>query len=223
MDIGSPSPDPLDQLDRLLGEIALDEAMLLGEVDGLLAALLVLPGPIAQAEWLPLVWGGPDQPAPDETEAKRVADLLGARKVAIVGELLRGEGEFEPVFEVDPFDDDPLREFWIEGFEHGIALRPDAWEALLASDDPDVATAAAGLAALIDLAHRPRKARKFSASAPDMIPAFVETLYRRQRGLMSPVRTPGPFAEPAISRRSRHNARCACGSGKKVKNCCGTR
>src|SRR5436305_13836625 len=55
---GQLSPD-LEELGQLLIECPdEDEAMLLGELDGYLAGILVSPHGIAQAELLPGIWGG---------------------------------------------------------------------------------------------------------------------------------------------------------------------
>lgn len=196
--------DPLAELDALLDEIALDDdVMLLGEVDGLLAALLVVPAPIAQEEWLPLVWGGVDERAPDTPDAqhaRRLAELLLARKGAIAVDLLRGPGTYDPIYEIDPFDEIPMWEIWVEGFGQAVALRHAAWLALLNSTDTEVAAAAAGLTALMALAADFRKDRALADEAPELIPQSIETIYRHQRGLV-PATPPQAIAAPILLQR----------------------
>lgn len=183
-----PAPaDPLDELERLLDEIALDDdVMLLGEVDGMLAALLVLPVPVAQAEWLPLVWGGADEPVPDEAQARRLGELLLARKAAVAIELLRGSAAYEPIYEIDPRDDVPLWEIWIEGFAAAVELRREAWLTLLDSADAAAADAAISLTALMAIVRESPASKDVPAEAAELIPEWIETLYRHQRGLDRP-------------------------------------
>lgn len=190
--------DPLDELDRLLDEIALDDdVMLLGEVDGLLAALLVVPATIAQEEWLPLIRNDPDAAVLDEQQTRRLAELLLARKGTVALELLRGPGTYDPIYEIDPRDDVPMWEIWIEGFEQGVELRREAWRALLDGTDAEVVAAAAGLTALMALAADSRKDRALSDEAPDLIPHWIETIYRHQRGL-APTAPPRAIAAPIL-------------------------
>lgn len=200
-DSASKPLDPLAELDRLLDEIALDDdVMLLSEVDGLLAALLLVPAPIAQGEWLPLVWNGIEELAPDAPHARCLAELLLARKGAIAVDLLRGPGTYDPIYEIDPRDEIPMWEIWIEGFEQGVALRREAWLAVLDGTDAEVAAAAAGLTALMMLAADSRKDRALSDEAPELIPQWIETIYRHQRGLV-PAAPPQAIAAPILLQR----------------------
>lgn len=182
-----PPADPLDELERLLDEIALDEdVMLLGEVDGVVAALLVLPVPVAQAEWLPLVWRDVDPAAVDEAQARRLGELLLARKAAVAVELLRGAAAYEPIYEIDPRDDVPLWEIWIEGFAAAIALRREAWLTLLDSADAALADPAINLTALMALVLDLPRSEDAPTEVAELIPEWIETIYRRQRGLDRP-------------------------------------
>lgn len=182
----SPPRDPIDELDGLLVDAAnaadSDEMMLLSQVDGLIAAALVAPGPLDEAVWLPAIWGGGDAPF-DAAARDRLRALVMARRTAVVGELLQGDMAYGPLYDVDPNDDLPLWEFWIEGFAAGVALADAAWLSLTAHNDEDLAAAALGLSLLIALADDPRRNPELAEQAPDLIPYLVETLHRRQRGL----------------------------------------
>jgi uncharacterized protein len=48
----------LKQLEKQLASLDGDEAMLLTQLDGFLAGILVCPDLIMPGEWLPMVWGG---------------------------------------------------------------------------------------------------------------------------------------------------------------------
>lgn len=177
-----PAADPLDELEQLLLDPELPDAvMLLAQVDGLVAAALVAPG-LTEDQWLPLVWGGGETPF-DHPTRERLRTLLSARKAEVVGELLRGGMAYGPLYDVDPNDDVPLWEPWIEGFAADAALAGKAWETLLDHPDEDLGAAALGLTLLIAAAEQPKRHRDLAEQAPDLIPHLVETLYRRQRHL----------------------------------------
>ncbi len=178
--------DPLDELEALLDEldgVAAGGVMLLGQLDGYLASLIVSPKPIAQEDWLPLIWGGGALPLTDEAKAARLTQLILDRKSAIAGELLLGDMAYAPIYEVDPRFDEPLWDMWMDGFEQGVSLAPDDWTPLLDHKDEDLGAAATGLLMFIGLAHEPANNPELAEQAPDMIPYLVETLYRRQKGL----------------------------------------
>lgn len=178
----APAPDPIEELDRLLISIDDDDVMLLSQVDGLVAAALVAPGPLPEDVWLPVIWGGGEGPF-DAAARARLRALVAARKIAVVGELLLGDMTYGPYYDVDANDDLPLWETWIGGFAAGVALAGKAWTALADHADEDLAAAAAGLSMLVMLADDPRRNPALAEEAPDLIPYLVETLYRRQRGM----------------------------------------
>lgn len=212
--------DPLDELDALLNEVSdVHDPMELSELDGFLAAMLVLPKPPAQEDWLPLVWGGEGPPFADAERSDRLAALLRDRKAEIAGELLHGNLAYQPLYHLDPDDEVPLWEFWMAGFERGVGLRRKAWDALADHRDEDLAAAASGLSMFISLLHEPNPGSDLVADAPDMIPYLVETLYRRQHGLKRVVLA--PLSEPVRVVKIGRNDPCLCGSGKKFKKCCG--
>ena len=58
-------PRRLKLLEKKLASLPIDsDAMLVSELDGFLAGLLVCPDLIMPGEWLPLVWGGDEDTAP---------------------------------------------------------------------------------------------------------------------------------------------------------------
>jgi len=235
-----------DLTDALLEELARhpagEDAPFVGYIDGALAGLLLAPDPVPDDEWLRLLGAGPDVAFADPLDRERFVGLLRDRKAEIATELLQGGLAFAPVYDFGDDSEEPLWQFWLLGFGSALALHKDNWEAVVASDDEDTATAAMGLMSLLAslpgfAAHLPEGEElpdidEFIDEAPDLIPYLVETIYRRQRGLEREVLadgwTPGfddPFepapAMPVRSTKIGRNAPCPCGSGRKYKKCCG--
>lgn len=182
-------PDPLDELDRLLLDMPWeDDGMLLSEVDGLIAGILILPQPASNDDWLPLIWGGEARAFPnDPGRSARLVELVVARKAEVVGELLQGRLAYRPLYDVDELHDEILWEIWIEGFARATAMREAAWRALLTHEDEGLRAAARSLDRLIEVANGakiPKRERDaLTDEAPDIIPPLVEMLYRGVRGL----------------------------------------
>ena len=58
-------PPRLKQLEEALAALPEDDAMLLSELDGYLAGILVCPDLILPSAWLPAIWGGGDENGAD--------------------------------------------------------------------------------------------------------------------------------------------------------------
>jgi uncharacterized protein len=133
-------PRRLKQLEKQLASLDGDEAMLLTELDGFLAGILVCPDLIMPGEWLPMVWGGGNKDAaPIFENTKQVEQLVGLimeRYNAVVAELQRGGGHYEPLFDVDTQHDEVLWEIWIDGFDTALQRRPEAWAKVRGSMGP---------------------------------------------------------------------------------------
>ena len=208
-----------------------EDAPYLGYIDGALAGLLVLPEPIPPEEWLPRLGAGPEVAFADPADRGRLARLLQDRKAEIAGELLEGGLAFAPLYDVDE-SGRPVWQIWLLGFAGAIGMRREQWEAMLGAEDEDAGAAMMGIMSL--LAALPGFAPllpededledlgELTAEAPGLIPYFVETLYRRQRGLSRVVLT-DPFDDYPLSPAPKvgRNDPCPCGSGKKYKKCCG--
>lgn len=198
--------------------------MLLGQLDGYLAGLLLSPLRHAQDEWLPPIWGGSEPAIPgDPDSSARLVELVLARRAEIVGDLLGGGLAYRPVYDIDNATDDLLWEIWAEGFLQAMRLGGKAWKALSESGDQALRAAWVALATYLAFARdTPPEAladAKADESAPVMIPYLVETVYRRQQGLEIVADPPQPlFSDVRLGR----NAPCPCGSGQKYKKCCGS-
>ncbi len=181
-------PPPLLEMGTLLSEIQLDvEAMIFGELEGLIAGVIVLPKPVPNEEWLPLIWREEESAFPDDPQkAARFVELVLARKTEVIGDFLAGDTAYDPVFELD-IDDSFLWECWLDGFLQAIALQPDAPRQWKASDNEDLATAAWGMQRLIQIYNRDKLPKKIvtelSDFGADLVGYYAETLYRCQRGM----------------------------------------
>jgi uncharacterized protein len=219
-------PRRLKQLEKQLASLDGDEAMLLTQLDGFLAGILVCPDLIMPGEWLPMVWGRTNKDAsPVFEDTKQVEQLVGLimeRYNAVAAELQRGFGHYEPLFNVDTRHDEVLWEIWIDGFDTALQLRPEAW-AKLHDSDGDTRGALAGLVALVQIGRGESTLPKeqvddLTAKAPDLIPHYIETLnaWRISQEVAGKVR-----AEASNFGKVGRNEPCPCGSGKKYKRCCG--
>ncbi|HEY0878583.1 MAG TPA: UPF0149 family protein, partial [Zeimonas sp.] len=143
---------PLDeedfaQLDSLLEATGNENAMVVEEIDGFLAALACVPDPISEDELLAHVLGS-EAFDEDEDEAARAPapPAVPPAVLADVGALLRRHaqrvvaaldaGEFGPVLSYDE-DGNADGVAWAVGFLRGVELHPDSWDALLDEKDFD--------------------------------------------------------------------------------------
>ena len=70
-------PRYLKQLERELASLS-DDAMLLEELDGFVAGLLVCPELIKLSEWLPMVWGSEEGDDPAFESVDHLNRVLGS-------------------------------------------------------------------------------------------------------------------------------------------------
>lgn len=215
-------PSGLRKLDAALEALAgAADPMVLSQLDGYLAGVMVCPDLIMPSEWLPLIWGkaedGEEPVFEGEEQLKTTIDLIMKHYNAIGRDLARNNGRYVPIYDVQTETGEVVPEFWLIGFSEAVSLRPESWLEIAEGDDEDAATALAillALAATDDEETLPKAEREELATrAPDMIPYCVEQLntWRLRRDAKS---TP---ATPKVGR----NDPCPCGSGKKYKKCCG--
>ncbi|MEX2615474.1 MAG: UPF0149 family protein [Alphaproteobacteria bacterium] len=211
----------LRQLDDfLLSDSAGDDAMLLSELDGFLAGVIVCPDLIMPGEWMPVIWGDDEGPEFDGVEElKTVSNLILGHYNDIIRQLDRGR--YHPIFDID-FDGTILWETWIEGFMEAMRLRPDAWIACVGIEDADLQQALFVLSRLTELATNPNDIEPLEIDeeledlAPDLIAAHVKILHRVRLAQTKPHVASVDGKQPNPGR----NAPCPCGSGKKFKKCC---
>jgi uncharacterized protein len=220
----------LKQLEKELLALG-EEAMLIEELDGFIAGLLVCPELVRPGEWLSIVWGHDgDEPAPafeNRQHVNRVLGLLMEHYNDIARTLMERPERYSPLFAVDKRNGDILWELWIEGFEKAVNLRPASWQKLL-NADVDTTTAMRGMQTLIDFVcgdpKMPSKDRDtLIAAAPDDIAGWIVTLNNWRLANYRPVGGFDPIPHPPLmpSNKVGRNEPCPCGSGKKYKKCCG--
>lgn len=203
--------------DFLFSEAVGDDAMLLSELDGFLAGVIVCPDLIMPSEWMPVVWGE-DAPVFDTMEqAQTVNDLIMGHYNDIIGQLDRDK--YSPVYDID-IDDSFLWETWMEGFWKAMTLRPDAW---LSFGEGNPHKALSTFMRLHEIATTPRTKlepmdidEELENLAPDLIAFSVEELHRARREQANPSAPPDNQNQPKVGR----NDPCPCGSGKRFKKCC---
>jgi uncharacterized protein len=148
-------PCYLKQLERELLSLS-DDAMLLEELDGFVAGLLVCPELIKPSEWLPVVWGSEegDDPAFDSLDhLNRVLGLVMEHYNDVARTLIERPDRYGPLLATDKRNNDILWETWVAGFEKAAKLRPAAWQKLLTADH-ETARAMSGLLTLADVDRR---------------------------------------------------------------------
>jgi uncharacterized protein len=220
----------LKQLDEELLALG-EETMLLEELDGFIAGLLVCPELIKPGEWLPIVWGhdGNDSPPAFDNlkHVNRVLGLLMEHYNDVARTLMERPDHYSPLFAVDKRNGDILWELWVEGFEKAVNLRPASWQKLL-NADPDTATAMRGMRTLIDIAYgdpnMPMTDRDtLIATAPDDITRRIVVLNDWRLANYRPMHGIDPILRPSFTPANKvgRNDPCPCGSGKKYKKCCG--
>jgi uncharacterized protein len=219
--------DCWDELEQAL--LALDDrAMVLEELDGFIAGLLVLPEPVPPGEWFARVVGlsaGRASPFADLDHANDVLDLVMDYYDAVATILAQHPERYRPRFPVDDQSGDVNWELWIDGFAAAINLRRQAFDTYVEAGG-EVATAAVGMVALIGAALEedpdPQEYQSLSSQAPETIRHSIVTLHQYGQATWprtgSFVDQPNPFVS---ARKVGRNEPCPCGSGKKYKHCCG--
>jgi len=208
-----------------------EETMLIEELDGFIAGLLVCPDLIKPGEWLPIVWGqnraDPQSTFGNLDHVNRVLGLLMEHYNDVARTLMDRPDYYSPLFAVDKRNGDVLWELWIEGFEKAVNLRPAAWQKLL-NTDADTATAMRRMLALADIARGdqrppPKDRDAVTETAPDDIARWIVTLSEWRLANYRPMQGADPILRPSFASANKvgRNDLCPCGSGKKYKKCCG--
>ena len=148
--------EELASLDDLLTNLPSDGSMTLDGMDGFLTALLVGPASIGStSDWLPLIWGGDQEPAPapfrSNQQRKRSAVLVLRHLRSIEAALVDTPEAWEPVFSVAEVPGSQGEELadatdWCLGFLAAMDLAPEAWAPL--NDDPEIGPGLATIAFL---------------------------------------------------------------------------
>jgi uncharacterized protein len=220
------SDEEFEELDEfLLSDRCPEDAMTMDSLHGFLTAIVIGPEPVAMAEWLPHVWGTEADGEPkfnSQKEQQRIMELLlrFMQEIAITFEV--APKEFEPLYCEHEWNGKMLidGEGWAMGFWEGINLRPTAWEPIWSSELAPLLQPYYLLGAdeldedeehLID---DPIKQHKLAIEAEANIHAIRRFWIERSK-------PDQPSAPSGKSKSAGGNGPCACGSGKKFKQCCG--
>jgi len=210
----------LRQLDDfLMSDAVPEDSMMLSELDGFLAGVIICPDLIMPSEWMPMIWGG-DGPVFETLEQmEAINGAIMGRYNDIVRQLDRRR--YAPLFDVDTRNEDVIWEIWIEGFYTALALRPAAW--LTVGDGSPAHKALSVFMRLHELAATPTDElismdldEDLENLAPDIIPTLVQDLHQARLAQAKPM----PRAANHSPGKPGRNDPCPCGSGKKFKKCC---
>lgn len=216
-----------DELEQAL--LALDDrAMVLEELDGFIAGLLVGPETIPVSEWFAAAFGMTGGRTSVFDTIDHANDVLGLvtdyyNDVAMT--LAEHPDSYRPLFPIDERTGDVLWELWMDGFATAMELRRPAWLQLLDAESGPTA-AAAGLFMLADIAREDhdlpdKEVARLTRQAPMLIPKWIVALHAHRLKTPAPAGSltdqPNPFAS---KRKIGRNELCPCGSGKKYKRCC---
>ncbi len=165
----------------LISDMVGEDSMLLSEVDGFLAGIIVCPDMIPPSEWMPLAWGSDEPVFKDEKHAQQIFDTIMGHYNDIIHQL--NQGSFRPLY--DCFGkDEIIWEGWMEGFTCALKLRPEAWLKFLKSGSDVIQTAFFIMGRLGELVTAeyddimPMEAdEELEVNAPDLIPEQVEILH----------------------------------------------
>ncbi|WP_150526441.1 UPF0149 family protein [Roseibium sediminis] len=206
------------KLDAFLHSEAVDEdAMLLSELDGFLAGVIVCPDLIAPSEWLPLIWGEELPDFKNEKHAQDILDLIMGHYNDIIRQL--NQRRYSPIYNID-IDGSPLWELWVDGFHQAMQLQPAAWLIYEIDAEEDLQNALFVIARLMEIATEPNAKpedidQELENIAADVIPSQIEVLHHARLKLQTPDTHAGPITKVGW------NDPCPCGAGKKYKRCCG--
>ncbi len=214
-------PSWLRKLDAALDALAPPaDPMLLSQLDGYLAGILVCPELIMPDEWLPAVWGQDGDTElvfEDEQQLQTAVESVMKLYNSISQDLGRGDGRYAPLFDIHIESGEVVCVFWLLGFSAAMSLRPESWLQIAMGDDENAIAALSILTVLANggdaEADLPDKEfAELFAEAPDIIPFCVQDLNDWR------VRNDGALTPPA--QKVGRNEPCPCGSGKKYKKCC---
>lgn len=216
----------LDRLDHLLGELDNDDAMIVEELDGFLAALACAPEPIGADDYLPVVFGL-ERSAVEPPRGKAAPDELAslARRHAQAVAAALDAGDFAPVLAYDERGA-PDGSAWAVGFLRAVEMAPQSWDAMLAEKEfGDALDAVEALAATLDdePGTRPLPRREREALIDAMV-ADIGDIHEFFRPYRQAGTTPQALRVPTVRREQPkvgRNDPCPCGSGRKFKACCG--
>jgi len=226
------SDQELDELENLLLETDLDEAMGIAMLDGYFAALLSGPTTIMPREWMRWVWDvekGEDSPEfANARQAQRVMDLMMRHMNDVTTTLLTEPEYYDPVLMQSPGDPPiPLIDDWCTGFMKGVSLDAEGWLPVTAGHPDWMSTILLyGTEEGFEVLERNKPSldehRALAAGIGDTVRTIHAHFLEGRKARAGAGESGFPGREPVRSpAKIGRNERCPCGSGKKYKHCHG--
>ena len=204
-------------IEDIAGDIGLAEREVLAFVEGVLTAAAIGPERTSPHEWMRAVFQ--DRQFEDIEMAQASLALLSLMYNNILSDVRRMGTSYSPRFLDDAEDGEEiaLAEHWASGFATGAQLRPEAWQALVRSQDARPVLVPI-VVFLTQEDGTPLVARpaEFRREAVTLIGPAVYALYRYWKAHSR--RSESALIDPL--RKTGRNEPCPCGSGKKYKKCC---
>ena len=199
--------------------------MMVSELSGLVAGVVLCPEPVKPSAWFSLVTERRDGTGEITTIDRQTLESLGGMVVehynSVSDDL--SKGLYQPLFAGEAGSDDLIWDVWIEGFMKAVKLAPNAWDVYFDSADKEASDALDTLFKLVSIfVGEPLKnkalAVELKSGAAELIGSCVLTVYQaRLDNFPLMVRAKPVTVGPKVGR----NDPCPCGSGKKFKTCCG--
>ena len=138
IDLSIPLDDfEFDELETFLSSLEDDQSIMnISEFDGFVTALVSGPEAVSPSEWLPVVWGGRQQPPVLESadDLERISALMMRHMNTTSVTLMDDPDAFDPWFMENDVKGTTylVVDDWCIGYMKGVMLRPEAWRL----DDP---------------------------------------------------------------------------------------
>lgn len=226
------SDQEIDELDSFLeSDVTPGECMDITALDGFLTAVTIGPGLPLPSVWMPLIWGGKDQPLFESAEqAHRIVSLI-MRRMNMISDMLGQEPPaFEPVLyetELEGGGTVVMAHDWCAGFMAAVDHAVDDWQPLF--DDESNRAFLVPFLKLgtdegrndINTASDPRAEYDQSLDLLEpcvlAIDAYWKLRWRKESTVLREA-----IGRPRSLRPGRNDP-CPCGSQRKFKKCCAMR
>ena len=222
----------IDELDSfLISDRAPEECMDISMLDGFITAIVSGPEMIVPSEWMAVVWGDHEGPEFESVEqAERIMDYIMRLSNNIIHTLMDSPEEYCPLLYAnkEKGKEYVIAEEWCDGYLLGIEMRKEEWLPLSKDDDafsrilPILALSSKPLDKEVEaLVDTEEKLEKWT----NLLPAAVVEIYRfwlERRNIKESTFVPDTQNINVYGPKVGRNEPCPCGSGKKLKKCCGS-
>lgn len=138
LDLSIPLDDfEFDELETFLSSLESEASIMnISEFDGFITAVVSGPESIPPGEWLPVVWGGREQPPALESidDFERISGLMMRHMNSTAVTMMDDPDSYDPWFMENEVKGKTylVVDDWCIGYMKAVMLRPDAWRL----DDP---------------------------------------------------------------------------------------